>query len=278
MQVEVEFERYAQGGDDAIDLAEGALLIAAAEYPQLDVLAYRRKLDALGVTLKRRLRPDIGATDSILALNHYLFEEQGFHGAADNYYDPRNSYLNDVLERRVGIPITLSIVYMAVGRQIGLALDGVSFPGHFLVRCPVRDGTVVLDPFNRGKSLGVEDLQQRVAPMQGGVPPSHAQITAMLAAASNREILVRLLRNLRGIYVHCEQLQQALSATSRILALTPGNAAEWSERAGLHLRLECFRAALADYQTYVALAPQAADVATIQARITELQQTCARLN
>ena len=165
-----------------------------------------------------------------------------------------------------------------VGRRVGLDLDGVSFPGHFLVRCPVRDGTVVLDPFHKGISLGIDDLQKRLAPLQGGVTPSRAEVAAMLVAASNREILARLLRNLRGIYLHFSQLPQALSATSRILALTPANATEWRERGGLHHRLECFRAALSDYQNYLALAPEAEDVDAIRARIVELQKTSSLLN
>ena len=278
MQVGEEFQRLAREDEEAIDLAHGALLIAAEEYPKLDIAAYKGKLDALGATLKRRLRPDIGPTEAILALNRYLFDELEFHGAAENYYDPRNSFLNDVLDRRVGIPITLSILYIVVGRRIGLDLDGVSFPGHFLVRCPVRDGTVVLDPFHKGISLGIDDLQKRLAPLQGGVAPSRAEVAHMLASASNREILARLLRNLRGIYLHFNQLPQALSATSHILALTPENATEWRERAGLHHRLECFRAALADYQNYLALVPEAEDVDSIRACIVELQKSSALLN
>lgn len=277
MQAAERFQRMAQGPDEGVDVVLGALLIAAEEYPDLDVDAYRRKLDALGETLQRRLRPDIGPTDAILALNRYLFDELGFHGASDNYYDPRNSFLNDVLDRRVGIPITLAIVYLAVGRRIGLALEGVSFPGHFLVRCPVRDGTVVLDPFHKGISLGIDDLAKRLAPLQGELP-RRAEVAALLRPASPREILARLLRNLRGIYLHFQQFPQALAACSRILQLTPDNALEWRERAGLHFKLECFRAALVDYQSYVALAPEAEDAEAIRARIVDLQQTCARLN
>lgn len=277
MQAAERFQRMAQGPDESIDLVHGALLIAAEEYPNLDIEAYQHKLNALGDTLQRRLRPDIGPTDCVLALNRYLFDELGFHGAADNYYDPRNSFLNDVLDRRSGIPITLAIVYLTVGRRIGLALEGISFPGHFLVRCPVRDGTVVLDPFHRGISLGMGDLQKRLAPIRSA-PPRRSEVTALLTAASVREILSRLLRNLRGIYLHFQQLPQALSATSRILALTPDNALEWRERAGLHLKLECFRAALVDFQSYLALAPEAEDADATRARVVDLQLTCARLN
>ena len=267
MQVDEQFQRLVQGRDDAIDLAEGALLIAAEENSQLDLTKYRQKLAALGDTLKGRLQCDLQPSDSIMALNRYLFEELGFHGAAENYYDPRNSFLNEVLDRRVGIPITLSILYIIVGRRIGLALDGVSFPGHFLVRCAVRDGTAVLDPYHNGMSLGIPDLQKRLAPLQNGKAPSRREVAAMLKPASNREILARLLRNLRGIYLHFSQLQQALSATSRILILNPDDASEWRERAGLHLKLECFRAALADFQRYLTLDPDAEDAESTRARV-----------
>lgn len=277
MQPAERFERMAQGPDDSIDLVRGALLIAAEEYPSLDIEQCVAALDELGAALARRLRADIGPADAIRSLNRYMFQELGFHGATEDYYDPRNSFLNDVLSRRSGIPITLAIVYISLGRSIGLRMDGVSFPGHFLVRCPVHNGTVVLDPYHRGISLSVAELQKRLAPMQG---PSvtKTDVAALLAPASSRDILSRLLRNLRAIYAHYKQWPQALAATSRILALSPANAREWRERANLHLNLECFRAALSDFQRYLALAPEAEDADSVRAKVVELQRTCALLN
>lgn len=278
MQAEDRFERMARGPDDGVDLVRGALLIAAEQYPKLDIEAYVNRLDALGETLQRRLRPDIGRSDSIRSLNRYMFEELGFHGAAENYYDPRNSYLNEVLDRRVGIPLTLAIVYMRLGSHLGLPMVGVSFPGHFLVRCAVSEGTIVLDPYHKGTSLGIPELQARLPVRQDGQIVARAEIAALLAPAHPREILSRLLRNLRGIYRHYKQVPEALTATTRILALTPDNPGEWRERAGLHLTLECFRAALGDFQRYLALAPDADDADAIRSRMIELQQICARLN
>ena len=278
MQAAELFQQMARGPDEGIDLVQGALLIAAEQYPQLDIDACIQTLERLGDELRRRLRPDIGRTDAIRALNRYMFDELGFHGAGEDYYDPRNSFLNDVVDRRVGIPITLAIVYIRLGQKLGLPLAGVSFPGHFLVRCSVQDGTVVLDPFHKGVSLGLPELTKRLASVQGGAPPAKAEVVAMLAPASPREILSRLLRNLRSIYLHYQQLAQALAATTRILELSPDNAREWKERAGLHLSLECFRAALGDFQRYLALAPDADDADTVRARVVELQVTCARLN
>ena len=159
------WERLARARSDEISLAEGALLIAAEEYEDLDVAEYLQRIDAMGAALRQRLREDISTSDALVALNRYIFEELGFSGNADDYYDPRNSYLNDVIERKLGIPITLSVVYIEIGRRIGLPLQGVSFPSHFLVTCALRDGTVVLDPFAGGASLGLEDLQERLRPI-----------------------------------------------------------------------------------------------------------------
>src|SRR5262245_7585883 len=143
-----------------IDVAEAALVIAAEEYRNLDVLGYLKQIEELAGRLKGRLRRDISTAETVIALNCYLFEELGFAGNAADYYDPRNSFLNEVLDRRLGIPITLSVLYVEIGRRVGLAVRGVSFPGHFLVKCPVRDGAVVRDPYARGSSLGLDDLRE----------------------------------------------------------------------------------------------------------------------
>jgi regulator of sirC expression with transglutaminase-like and TPR domain len=277
MQPAERFERMAQGPDESLDLIRGALLIAAEEYPSLDIEQCVQTLEELGTALHRRLQADIGPMDAIRALNRYMFQELGFHGASQDYYDPRNSFLNDVLSRRSGIPITLAIVYMALGRSIGLRMQGVSFPVHFLVRCPVHNGTVVLDPYHLGISLGVPELRERLKPLKGQ-SPTNAEVAALLAPASTREILSRLLRNLRGIYTHYRQWPQALAATSRILALSPENAHEWRERAQIHFSLECFRAALTDFQRYLALAPEADDADAVRSKVVELQRTCSLLN
>ena len=264
--------------EEEIDLAEAALVLAALEYPGLDVPACLARLDELGATLKRRLRGDIGPTETLIALNRYLFDELGFRGNEDDYYDPRNSYLNEVLDRRLGIPITLSIVYVEVGRRVGLALHGVSFPGHFLVKCPMRNGAVVLDPYARGVSLGVEELQQRLKVLRSGVTPGADMVTQMIAAAGKKAILARMLRNLKGIYRERGDLQRALAAADRVISLEPGAAEEYRDRAGLYFDMECFRAALSDFRSYLMLKPGAEDAAVVQRRVVELQQIAARLN
>ena len=266
------------GPEEEIDLAEAALLIAAHEYPRLDVFAYLRRLHELGTELKRRLRGDISPTDTVVALNRYLFEELGFGGNTQDYYDPRNSFLSDVLDRRLGIPITLSIVYIEIGRRLGLALHGVSFPGHFLVKCAARDGVIVLDPYARGASLSLEDLQRRLRALRGGTAPPPEVARHMLAAAGKKDILARLLRNLKSIYLERRDPDRALAATDRIIALEPRAADEYRDRAALYLELECHRAALSDFRNYLMLKPDADDAASVHQRVVELQQIAARLN
>lgn len=259
-------------------LAEGALLIAREHYPQLDIDDYLARLDTLGAMLSARVPAGAGDVERILMLNRFLFEEQGFGPNQDDFADPRNSFLNEVLERRVGIPITLSIVYIEVGRRIGLALDGLSFPQHFLVRCALPDGAAVLDPFLSGASLSIEELQRRLGVLRLGHRPSRAEVSALLVAASRREILARVLRNLKAVYMGADQYSDALAASDRLLMLTPTAAPELRDRGWLYHRLDCFRAALADYRRYLELAPLAADADEVRGRIVELEVLAARVN
>ncbi len=259
-------------------LAEGALLIAREHYPDLDIDHYLARLDTLGAMLNAQVPDDADEVERILLLNRFLFEEQGFGPNHEDFADPRNSFLNEVLERRVGIPITLSIVYIEVGRRIGLALDGLSFPQHFLVRCALPDGVAVLDPFLSGASLSIEELQRRLGALRLGHRPSRAEVSALLVAASRREILARVLRNLKAVYMGADQYSDALAASDRLLMLTPTAATELRDRGWLYHHLDCFRAALADYRRYLELAPLAADADEVRGRIIELEVLAARVN
>lgn len=263
---------------EEIDLAQASLVIAAEEYPQLDVPAYLARIDALAGTLRARLRGDISPADRLQMLSHYLFDELGFAGNSDDYYDPRNSYLSDVIDRKLGIPITLSVLYIEVGRRLGLPLSGVSFPGHFLVKCALRDGAVVLDVFAKGASLGIKDLQQRLRALSGGrdVPPE--AVMRLLGAAPPAEIIARMLRNLKAIYAERGDKARALTAMNHVIDLTPQAADALRERARLLEELECFRAALADYERYLELDPQAQDAHALRGKIATLRQRASRLN
>ena len=272
------FGRIVAGDDEAINLAEAALLIAAEEYRDLEIAAYLAQLDDMAAVLKRRLRPDISHADRIIALNRFLFKELGFCGDAANYYDARNSFLNEVLDRKRGIPLTLALVYIETGRRIGLPVCGISFPAHFLVKCPLREGTVVLDPYAKGASLGFDELRQRVKALRNGVEPTTSMVTGMLAAASNKEMLARLLRNLKGIYSHHQEWMKALMATDRIISVMPAAAEEYRDRGMIYLNLECFRAALFDFQSYLRMLPAARDAETVRQKVVELEAVASRLN
>ncbi len=275
----VEWRRIARMRDEDVSLAEGALWIAAGEYPDLAVDDYLGRLHDMAARLRGRLRADVATAEKLLALNHYLFNELGFAGNAEDYYDPRNSFLNEVLERRLGIPITLGLIYIEVGRRIGLGLHGVSFPGHFLVKCALRDGVVILDPYSRGLSLGVEELQQRLRDAGGDGNVDEAVLAQLLGAAPNKEVLARMLRNLKAVYARQEDWLRALSSSERLIALRPDDAGEeYRNRGGIYLRLECFRAALGDFGTYLRQCPGAADAGAVRAQMADLAAVVARLN
>ena len=274
-------ERFGQmvsGPDEAINLAEAALLIASEEYPGLDIAAYLARLDEMAATLRRRLRADISPADTIVALNRFLFDEHGFSGNAADYYDPRHSFLNDVLDRKRGIPLTLALVYMEIGRRIGLPVQGISFPAHFLVKCQLREGMVVLDPYAKGISLSFDEIRRRIKSLRNDAEPPRSVIAGMLATASNKDILVRMLRNLKGIYSHHQQWLKALAATDRIISVMPGLAEEYRDRGMIYLSLECFRAALFDLQAYIKMLPVAADADSVRQKVVELQRVASRLN
>ena len=260
-----------------IDLGEAALLIAKNAGQDFDVGHYLSRIDALAGQLAARLPRKASDTDRILALNTFLFQDEGFGPNLEDYYDLRNSFLNEVLERRLGIPISLSVLYMEVGRRIGLAFQGINFPGHFLVKCKLAEGSVILDPYGGGISLGVQELQQRLRAARGG-EVSRAILAGMLVSAGKKQILARMLRNLKAIYLRRHEHAQALSASDWVIALAPADAVEVRDRGLLYLQLECFRPALEDLQRYLKLAPEAADADEIRARVMELRHAAARLN
>jgi regulator of sirC expression with transglutaminase-like and TPR domain len=269
--------------DAAIDLARACLLIAQDAYPALDVEGYLGEIERLGARLRGRLPGTEDAEARIAALNEFLFAELGYTGNADNYYDPRNSYLNEVLDRRTGIPLTLSVLYMEVGRRVGLGLEGVSFPGHFLVRLQLPGALLVLDPFAGGEPLPAAELRERLRRVippgaTGPVPLEELPLEQFLEPAGKRQILARLLRNLKAIYREADQPERLLGVLNRMLLVLPEAHGELRERGLLYQRLECHRAALKDLSDYAALEPDAADADEVRAKMLELGRLCARLN
>lgn len=269
--------------EGAIDLARACLLIAQDAYPGLDVDGYLGEIERLAARLRGRLPEAQDAEARIVALNEFLFADLGYAGNADHYYDPRNSYLNEVLDRRTGIPLTLSVLYMEIGRRIGLPLEGVSFPGHFLVRLPLRGSLLVLDPFSAGEPQSEADLRarlRRVIPegATGPVPLEQLPLEQFLEPAGKRQILARLLRNLKGIYREADKPERLLEVLNRMRVVAPEAHGELRDRGLLYQRLECYRAALKDLSDYAALEPDAPDMEEVRARVLELSAICARLN
>lgn len=267
-----------KGSEQELNLAEAALLIARDEYPALDVEAYLRQIDELATGVQQRLPAQAGLEDTLVALNQFLFVEQGFSGDMDDYDDPRNSFLNEVLDRKRGIPITLSILYMEVGRRLGLPLKGVSFPGHFLVKFSTREGEVVLDPFSGGCLMSKEDLEQMLEDTFGAAEAAYAPLERLLISANKKEILVRMLRNLKGAYLRRERHDKALTVVNQILLIQPDQPDEVRDRGRIYEHLECYRAALENYQSYLAQRPGAGDAPDVHKRIAELKQIVANFN
>jgi len=269
--------------DARIDLAHGCLMIAQDAYPQLQVERYLGDIERLALRLRSRTPQAASPEERIAALNEFLFGELSFRGNTEAYYDPRNSYLNDVMDRKIGIPISLSVLYMAVGRRVGLPLEGISFPGHFLVRLRLRGGMLVLDPFAGGAAQSAPELRerlQRVIPAGAleNVPAGELPLDQFLEPATNRQILARVLRNLKAIYRDTDKPQQQLDVLNRMLVVMPGSHGELRDRGIVYHRLECYRAALKDLSDYVEREPEAADFEDVRVRMMELSALCARLN
>ena len=266
-------ERFAQlvnSPEEELDLAEAALLIAQEEHPEIDVASYLRRLDGLAAAVRARLPESPAPVEIIQGLNTQLFREEGLTGNENEYYDPRNSFLNEVLDRKRGIPIALSVIYLEVGRRLGLPLVGVGFPGHFLVKYSGADGDVVLDPFSGGGTLTQAELAQRLRRMYGDANPFLAQIPQLLAPASKKEILVRMLRNLKGIYLQQNDFTRALAAIDRIVLVAPDLAVEVRDRGAVHQRLGHLQAAVQDFRSYLHMAPNAEDADAIRALIPRM--------
>jgi regulator of sirC expression with transglutaminase-like and TPR domain len=277
------FEKILSEKEERIDLARACLMIAEDAYPGLDVERYLGDVERLAIRLRARIPQSGGAEERVVALNQFLYGDLGYWGNTEDYYDPRNSYLNEVLDRRTGIPITLGVVYMELGRRVGLPLEGVSFPGHFLVRLRLRGGALVLDPFAGGAPQAEDELRRRLERVipdraRGGVPLAELPLDEFLEPASNRQILSRVLRNLKGIYREAGKPERVLEVLNRMLVVSPDASAELRDRGYVYQKLECWRPALKDLTDYLEREPDAPDIDDVRASLLDLSVRCARLN
>jgi regulator of sirC expression with transglutaminase-like and TPR domain len=261
--------------DADVELAEAALLIAAQEHEGLDVRGYLVRIDEMGRALRARLEDEQRPERAVMALNHYLFQELGFRGNTEQYYDARNSYLNEVLDRRTGIPITLSLVYIEVARRAGIHVEGVGLPGHFVVRVQTAARGFLVDPFHAGMLLSEKDCQQRLDRIFSGKVKLEPR---MLRPCGRKDMIERVLRNLKAIHLRDEDNARALRVVELLVALQPGSAEDLRDRGVLYASLDCYALAAADIESYLALSPRAKDAEELAARVAELKVKAARLN
>jgi len=273
-----EWNALSRMGDDELPLLATALLIARDEYPDLDMSAYAGVIDGYVRALRDEVAMQESAPARIAVINRYLFDEVGFSGDTNEFYDPRNSYLNDVFDRKLGIPISLAVVQMEVARRLGVPLDGISFPGHFLVRLPVDDGILVMDPYNKGRSLSADELRDRISPHFGGQPPDDGQLMHILAPATHRMILLRMLRNLKALYAEREDWERVARSVDRLLKLAPDVDEEFRDRGLAYLKLGHLAGAREDLRSYLARQPEAEDGDAIRALLVEATAKMPRLN
>ena len=260
--------------DDAIDLARAALVMARVEYPDLDPDAHLGRLDAVAADAPQACRRGEDAT-RLQHLCRYLFEELGFAGNREDYYDPRNSLLNDVLERRLGIPITLSLVLMEVGRRIGLSIEGVGLPGHFIARLRSGGDSLMVDPFDAGAPLTAEACAALVERAAGQRVPL---TDAAFAAVSKRAFLARMLTNLKGIYWRRKDWARAAAVADRLLVLDPGAAGERRDRGLARAQLGDLRRGVADWERYLAEQPAAPDAEQVRRQVRRARLKLAEMN
>jgi regulator of sirC expression with transglutaminase-like and TPR domain len=263
--------------DASLSLIEAAAAIAQDEYPDLDTQAVLADIDAMADKLKRRIPADAVPVQRLRWLNRYFFQELGFAGNVNNYYDPRNSYLHTVLSTRRGIPITLAVLYIELATQIGLTARGVSFPGHFLIKLRMhtgkQHGEVVIDPFT-GHSLSREELDELLGPYKrshGLLGEFDAPLGLFLQAAPPRDVLARMLRNLKEIHRSNEDWPRLLAVTHRLVILLPHAWEERRDRGLVLAELGQYAQAVEDLSTYLENRPDADDHAALTARVAELR-------
>jgi len=269
------FRALADAPDSSIDLALGALLIACEDEPESQVVveAELDALEQLADGIRPHLQGAVSDHDLVSRLNTCLFDELGFEGNRDDYYDPRNSFLNAVLERRRGIPITLCLLYVEVARRLGLDAYGVGFPGHFLAKV-VGDSEIIVDAF-QGRTLTRDDC---TAQLRSAFGPNAELTPKLLQATGPRQILARMLTNLKQIYLQQRRLESAVACCDRILLLEPEAALELRDRGMLYQALECFGPAADDLERFLLLAPAHESAQQVQTVLAGLRGRVAKLN
>ncbi|WP_322095917.1 SirB1 family protein [Pseudanabaena mucicola] len=249
-------------------LLEGALAIAWEEYPRMDLGHYREICDRMVADLQPRIAKIPYPLKVVQEINQYLFVELGFRGNDHDYYEPRNSFINDVLDRRLGIPLSLSLIYILVGDRLGFPMDGVSFPGHFIIRPQHPDLEIFIDPYNKGEILFPEDCAAKLTQLYGYEIPLQPEY---LQPVTVRRILDRMLNNLKLIYLRRRDPAKALAAIERSLMLNPDVPTQWRDRGLICYQLDRHTEARIDLENYLQHVPYAEDSRIILQLIAEMK-------
>ena len=269
------FFSFANLDQSDIQLATGTLLIAQSEYPEIDIADYLHQLNEMADVVRERIQGATLPQQHVAELNRFLFEEKGFTGNTESYYALGNNFLNVVLEKKTGIPITLAVVYIEVGRRAGLPLIGVNFPSHFLVKYRLEHLDILLDVFDNGAFMTDDTLRAKLQASFGEPVPLRPN---MLAEATDKEILARILRNLTRAYTLLEQYDKALTAAERITWLLPNAASDYRQLGYLYYKNHAYSESLTAFETYLQLAGKTPDTAAVEQNIQHLHKLLSRLN
>jgi regulator of sirC expression with transglutaminase-like and TPR domain len=262
--------------DDRIDLLRASLTIARTEYPALEIDDHIARVEALAALVRSQLSPNLALLETVGVLNRVMFRDLGYRGNREEYYDPRNSFLNDVIDRRLGIPITLSVLYMEVARRLGLPLVGVGMPGHFLLKVYDMEGRqILIDPFNNGSMLNAADCEARMNEIYSGEIRFKPEF---LLPVSHRQILTRMLNNLRHIYMSARQFKKTLAIVDLVLAIYPRSPEDVKQRAMLRFSLGQLAGAVSDLDQYLEMSPEASDAEDIRQTALGIRRTLATWN
>jgi len=273
--IRADFERLVKRPESSFDLARAALLIAAESNPNLDVDGHLHTLDTWAQDLKARLQPEWNNLQKLARLRNFVFEVLGFRGDQEDYYSPSNSMLNEVMQRRLGVPLTLSIVFMELGWRVGMPFEGVGFPGHFLVRLTGEPRDLLLDPYRDGMSVHEEDCHRMLHEISGGkveLRDDH------LHSITKHDMIARLLMNLKGAYLRADDDAGALAAVDRLLVLRPGDIEEVRDRGLLLYRMRRYGPALQAIEHYLGARPEAPDRESLEVHLRHLRRLLSSLN
>jgi regulator of sirC expression with transglutaminase-like and TPR domain len=260
--------------DHNISLAEAALQIALDEYPELDISHYKKLLKGWSDTMNAKFSRK-RAKSQLEEVNQWFFSEMNFTGNIENYYDPRNSFLNDVMDRRTGIPITLSVIYLEMAWALGLAAAGVGFPGHFLVKVVDEGKSLYIDPFHKGNIMTAEECAEFLTEITEGELEFDKKF---LSVVNKKDIIVRMLRNLKRIYLEMNSYSKLIKILDHLVVITSGEPEEIRDRGIIYYQMKAFKNALNDFETFLSMSPDSEDAEVIQQYLQVLREYDSHLN